>query len=144
MAGGDTHWSKNTASSKRTNTYAHILSRGYIVRDEKSGEAVRSIGAMMDISEPKKTESSLRWAAQHDALTQLPNRSLFQEQLEEAISRAEVSKSEVGLIILDVDHFKLFNDTRGHHAGDKLLGWIARQLDKWPTSSRHGGQIGWG
>jgi diguanylate cyclase (GGDEF)-like protein len=84
---------------------------------------------MMDISEAKRTEASLRWAAQHDPLTDLPNRALFREQLAAAISDAASHAGQVGLIILDVDQFKQFNDTRGHSAGDKLLCWIAQRLE---------------
>lgn len=127
LAGHDIHWSREYRFLKANGIYAHVLSRGYIVRHE-NGEPIRTIGAMMDISELKEKELSLRWAAQHDPLTQLPNRLLFHTRLADALTEARSSETELALVILDVDRFKLFNDSRGHSAGDKLLCWIASRL----------------
>ena len=129
LARNESHWSREYRFRRADGTYAHILSRGYTVTDA-NGRPVRSIGAMMDISELKKTELSLLWAAQHDALTDLPNRSLFRERLTSILAEAENNDDRVGLLFLDVDDFKLFNDTHGHDAGDKLLCWIARTLQQ--------------
>lgn len=129
IAGNDSHWAEEYRFRKANGTYAHILSRGSIVRDEH-GQAVRSVGAMIDISELKRIEASLRWAAHHDPLTDLPNRTLFEQRLAEALADAERQQREVGLVVLDVDQFKMFNDSRGHQAGDKLLCWIARKLEE--------------
>ena len=127
IAGTDRRWTHEYRFLGADGHYAHILSRGYIVRDS-AGKAVRSIGAMQDISDQKQTELSLRHAAQHDSLTELPNRSLFHERLTAALNEAARNGTRVGLVSLDVDSFKVFNDTRGHTAGDRLLCWIARQL----------------
>lgn len=127
ISADDRRWTHEYRFLRADGLYAHILSRGYIVRDA-AGNAVRSIGAMQDISEQKRTELSLRHAAQHDALTGLPNRSLFHERLTTALNEAAQNGTSVGLVSLDVDSFKIFNDTRGHTAGDRLLCWIAQQL----------------
>jgi diguanylate cyclase (GGDEF)-like protein len=80
-----------------------------------------------DITERRRTEASLAFMARHDALTTLPNRTLFQERLEEAISRARHG-SECALLCLDLDRFKVINDTLGHPIGDGLLRAVADRL----------------
>jgi diguanylate cyclase (GGDEF)-like protein/PAS domain S-box-containing protein len=129
ISGDTTHWSEEYRFRKADGTYANILSRGTIVRGTDT-IPLRSIGAMIDITQLKRAEASVRWAAQHDSLTNLPNRSLFEIRLRAALDSAGRDASEVGLVVLDVDYFKLFNDTRGHHAGDQLLSWIAGRLQE--------------
>jgi diguanylate cyclase (GGDEF)-like protein len=80
-----------------------------------------------DITERRRTEASLAFMAQHDALTTLPNRTLFQERLEQAISRARLG-SQCALLCLDLDRFKVINDTLGHPIGDELLRAVADRL----------------
>lgn len=74
-----------------------------------------------DISQYKRYEENLKFLAHHDVLTELPNRALFQAELDEAISRAQRHGDLVGLIFIDLDHFKAINDTLGHAVGDQLL-----------------------
>jgi diguanylate cyclase (GGDEF)-like protein/PAS domain S-box-containing protein len=71
---------------------------------------------------------ALRHRVLHDALTGLPNRLSFVEGLGDALRRATVSGSPVGILFLDLDHFKLINDSLGHHAGDALLRAVAPRL----------------
>jgi diguanylate cyclase (GGDEF)-like protein/PAS domain S-box-containing protein len=127
VKGKSSHWTGEYRFRRADGTYADILSRGHIVRDSQ-GHAVRTIGAMLDISDRKGVEENLRWAANHDPLTRLPNRNLFNANLSQALEDAERDGRSVGLVVLDVDHFKMFNDTRGHSAGDALLRWIANGL----------------
>ena len=68
--------------------------------------------------------------ALHDALTGLPNRVLFQQQLSAAIEEAAANGSEVGVMLMDLDHFKEINDTLGHHFGDQLLKEIGPRLSE--------------
>ena len=86
------------------------------------------VGHIRDISERKKAEERLTYLAHYDALTGLPNRNLFQEQLSLASGRAKRSGQMMALMFLDLDRFKEINDTLGHAAGDLLLKAIARLL----------------
>jgi diguanylate cyclase (GGDEF)-like protein len=80
-----------------------------------------------DITERSRTEASLAFMARHDALTALPNRTLFQERLEEAISMTRHG-SPCALLCLDLDRFKVINATLGHPVGDSLLRAVAGRL----------------
>ena len=92
------------------------------------GRAIRLVTIARDVTQQKAIEENVRWAATHDALTGLPNRTLFQERLGAALLAAEGAGSTVGLLHLDVDHFKEVNDTFGHDAGDELLKTFAARL----------------
>ncbi|MDO9369446.1 MAG: EAL domain-containing protein [Sphingopyxis sp.] len=107
--------------------FINLHSRGYVVRDD-AGQALRSIGALLDVTAARRAEDELRWAANHDPLTDLPNRKLFGEVLEQALHAASADASCVCVIVIDVDGFKLLNDSMGHAAGDELLRTIARRL----------------
>ena len=90
----------------------------------------RLLGITFDISDRKATEAAIWRTANHDPLTGLANRALFQASLEEALSRAEATGTGVGLLLLDLDHFKDINDTLGHAAGDRLLTETAHRLGR--------------
>lgn len=81
-----------------------------------------------DVDVRKCQELDLRHQAGHDALTQLPNRSLFEDRLEQAILSAQRKRSRLSVIVLDLDRFKPINDDLGHHAGDDVLRQTANRL----------------
>jgi diguanylate cyclase (GGDEF)-like protein len=81
-----------------------------------------------DITERKKAEEDLRLMANYDQLTDLPNRTLFQDRLQHALAQATRSNTKVALLFLDLDRFKNINDTRGHQVGDQLLAAVAERL----------------
>jgi diguanylate cyclase (GGDEF)-like protein/PAS domain S-box-containing protein len=85
-------------------------------------------GAAEDIHDRKLAEEQLHWAAYHDEMTGLPNRRLFQECLQRALDESASSQEMVGLLVMDLDHFKTINDRFGHDAGDVLLKEFARRL----------------
>ncbi|MER2264926.1 putative bifunctional diguanylate cyclase/phosphodiesterase [Methylobacterium oxalidis] len=89
-----------------------------------------AIASLVDITSRKAVEETIREAANHDVLTGLPNRALFQATLDAALRRAEEEGSRVGLILLDLDAFKEVNDTLGHDAGDLLLKEVGRRLSE--------------
>ncbi len=102
--------------------------RGIAVRDE-SGRAIRLAGSQTDISEQRRIRDSLAQAAQHDPLTDLPNRTLFRELVQRAISQTtRVAAPGYGVLFIDLDGFKAINDTHGHVAGDRFLKAIAKRL----------------
>jgi diguanylate cyclase (GGDEF)-like protein/PAS domain S-box-containing protein len=83
---------------------------------------------MRDVSERRATQEQLTFQAYHDALTRLPNRWQFLERLEQALFDAATSDRHVAVLFLDVDRFKLVNDTLGHDVGDRLLVTVAERL----------------
>ena len=83
---------------------------------------------LADAFERHAADQALRHRVLHDSLTGLPNRLSFVDSLNEALRRATVSGSPVGILFLDLDHFKLINDSLGHHAGDALLRAVAPRL----------------
>uniref|UniRef100_A0A9E7ZQ67 EAL domain-containing protein n=1 Tax=Bosea sp. NBC_00436 TaxID=2969620 RepID=A0A9E7ZQ67_9HYPH len=97
------------------------------LRAERKDEH-RLIGISFDIADRKAAEEAIWRTANHDPLTGLANRALFQSRLEEALRHAEASRSGVGLLLLDLDDFKDINDTLGHAVGDRLLQEIALRL----------------
>jgi len=88
----------------------------------------RIILTVRDVTEEKTAEERVRWSASHDPLTRLANRSLFSEKLDQAIRAASATDTTVGLLLLDLDHFKQINDTLGHDAGDRLLALFGERL----------------
>ncbi len=96
-------------------------------RAERAGTD-RIVGVTFDISEQKEAEEEIWRSANHDALTGLPNRNLFQRRLEAALAAAQQGGTSVSLLLIDLDDFKDINDTLGHDAGDALLQETARRL----------------
>jgi diguanylate cyclase (GGDEF)-like protein/PAS domain S-box-containing protein len=96
-------------------------------RDE-SGDVVRVATVAHDISELKAAQRRLEFDATHDALTGLPNRALFREIGDRAVARASRISESLAVLFLDLDGFKLVNDSYGHDTGDMLLGQVARRL----------------
>lgn len=96
-----------------------------------------------EISEKEKAEESLEYIAYHDKLTDLPNRNLLIDRINDSIETARRNKQKLGVLFIDLDRFKAINDSLGHTIGDKLLQEVAKRLRhtlrKEDTISRNGG-----
>ncbi len=99
--------------------------------------------AQQEISDRKKAEKAIQHLANHDALTGLPNRRLFNERINLEISRSRRNKQKIGIMLFDLDHLKNVNDSYGHNVGDLLLQAVAQRLlgllRKSDTVARMGG-----
>ena len=98
-----------------------------IVRDA-FGNVTRLDGVAADVSERKRRDEHIKYLANYDLLTGLPNRNLLMNRLEQSLSRAHRGRSRVALLFLDIDRFKYINDSFGHLCGDSLLVEFAARL----------------
>ena len=112
----------------KSGAYTWVLSRGRVASRDAQGAPLRMIGTYIDISERKASEHRIAYMARHDALTGLPNRTVFHEHLEQRLAGVRRGRGQTALLCLDLDRFKPINDTLGHPAGDELLCQIAQRL----------------
>jgi diguanylate cyclase (GGDEF)-like protein len=112
-------------------------------RSGVTGSFMGTYGVARDITDRKIAEETISFQAFHDHLTQLPNRRLFKDRLELAITQARRNGGMVGVMFVDLDRFKLVNDTYGHAEGDELLKCVAQALRRCvragDTLARQGG-----
>lgn len=110
---------------------------------KKADGTIRVTGVTRDVTEQNRTQQMIEKLAYFDVLTNLPNRALLKDRLNKAVETAKRAHGKVAVLFLDLDHFKLINDTLGHHVGDKLLIYVAETLNKQlrgsDTISRIGG-----
>jgi len=104
-----------------------VRDRAYAERDEH-GRVIFEHGILFDVTELKEAEARVAHMAFHDGLTGLANRQLFEETLTLAVERAKRDHTVVAVLFLDLDNFKLVNDSLGHHAGDRMLIELAERL----------------
>jgi diguanylate cyclase (GGDEF)-like protein/PAS domain S-box-containing protein len=108
-------------------TIRHLHVQG-LVDCDTNGRPVLMLGTIQDVSERKQAEERIRTLAYYDSLTHLPNRQLYNEQLNFALSSARRHTSKVATVLFDLDHFKRINETLGHSVGDRLLVAVAERL----------------
>lgn len=100
-----------------------------VVKDEDE-EIINYIAVFNDITQRKESEQQLNYLSNHDALTGLPNRNLLHERIKNALNRAKRSPKfpQIAILFIDIDRFKVINDTLGHGIGDLLLQEVAKRL----------------
>ncbi|MCF5041214.1 EAL domain-containing protein [Pseudomonas sp. PA-7-1E] len=98
-----------------------------VIHDDQ-GQVSHYVAVFSDISAMKNSEHELAHLAHHDPLTDLPNRLLFTDRAEQALASAQVHKRGCALLLMDLDHFKIINDSLGHNVGDQLLKLVAERL----------------
>lgn len=128
LEGKTSHFDYECRLFHRDGSIVWALVRGIVVTDE-SGKPTRMAGSLTDVTDRKRAEEQLNHDAFHDALTGLPNRSLFLDRIGLIMRNSRRQRRAVGaLLFLDVDRFKNVNDSVGHSIGDKLLIQIAHRL----------------
>lgn len=127
--------------TRRDGRSVHVQARCSDLRGEPTVDGL--VFTLRDVTEQHKLEGQLRHRAFHDALTGLPNRVLFQDRIAQQLSAAKRNGMIVGVLFVDLDDFKVVNDTKGHSVGDELLvataarlGALVRDAD---TAARLGG-----
>lgn len=95
---------------------------------DEYGKAVRMVVTVQDVTEYRLTQERLNYLAHYDILTGLPNRLLLQDRLRQVMLDADRNDRIVAVMFLDLDHFKIINDTLGHEVGDELLKAVAERL----------------
>jgi diguanylate cyclase (GGDEF)-like protein/PAS domain S-box-containing protein len=107
------------------------------------GDITHYVASMVDLTDRKAAEKQIEHLAYYDTLTQLPNRRLFRERLQQALAGCARSRRKGALLFIGLDNFKILNETAGHDVGDQLLVEVARRIAgcvrKGDTAARHGG-----
>ncbi|HBV89049.1 MAG TPA: GGDEF domain-containing protein [Desulfosporosinus sp.] len=134
--------SDNTALINKAGVTLAIEESAAPIRDREN-TVIGAVLVFRDVSYKRNHMKELAHQAQHDALTGLPNRLLFNEHLRQAIAQAKRKKGKLAVMFLDLDRFKLINDTMGHNLGDQLLIHVAERirqtLREGDTVARQGG-----
>lgn len=121
-----------------------LWDRGRVVEWDQQGLPLRIMGAHLDITHRKEFEVRLANLAHQDTLTGLANRRLLMDRLRQEVERADRYKQPFVLAMLDVDHFKRFNDQHGHEVGDRILVAVSRHMEtslrEYDVCGRWGGE----
>ncbi|PEQ39514.1 diguanylate cyclase [Bacillus cereus] len=111
--------------------YLHVTAVPIFLKEHISGVYLM----IKDITESKQQQEQINFLAYHNTLTELANRRSFHQHLEKAIARAKVSKRPFAVMFIDLDRFKVINDTLGHRIGDLLLIAVAKRLERISTQN---------
>jgi diguanylate cyclase (GGDEF)-like protein len=151
----DTHWDNTAVVQKLLTSRYAVFERVHVARDGRKIPVEISahlfdmdshptvLSVVRDISERKQAEAQIRQLAFYDSLTNLPNRRMLLDRLNQALGQAQRYHRALAIMFLDLDRFKNINDTLGHDVGDELLKTVAARLNAsvrvGDTVSRQGG-----
>ena len=121
------HWYGEMWNRRKGGELYAVLETISVVKDE-GGTVQNFVSLMSDITAMKEHEHELEHVAHYDALTQLPNRVLLFDRLQQAIIRSQREKTHLAVAFMDLDGFKAINDSHGHNVGDTLLIEVARNV----------------
>lgn len=123
------HW-RGEIWGRHKNGKLHPLLMTISAIKDHSSETTGYVAVFSDISKIKESEAQLQFLAHHDPLTGLPNRRLLELRVEHALEIASRNRQPMGILMIDLDHFKAVNDRLGHAAGDELLTVVGLRLSK--------------
>ena len=107
-----------------------IWDRGQVIERDANGNALWVVGIMQDVTQAKHAQAKINYMAFYDSLTNIPNRSLLENRLKSALQQAKDSGKGGAVLFIDLDQFKVLNDTHGHQSGDSLLIEVAKRIHK--------------
>lgn len=115
-------------SLRRTNGELYPAAVSVVAVKDRFHEVSHYLMLFSDLSNLERTHEELKYLADHDNLTDLPNRRLFLDRLDQAVKRAQRSNAQLAVFFIDLDRFKLINDSHGHHVGDEILKAVGNRL----------------
>src|SRR5690606_13055406 len=128
LNGETPHYQSEHRIRCKNGEYLWVLDRGKAVERDAEGHPIRMIGTHTDISERKHNEARIKFLAYHDSLTELPNRTYLLDQLQLRLAQMRREGTQDALLFLDLDRFKIVNDSLGHSFGDQMLREVAIRL----------------
>lgn len=128
LTGSEEQVRQEFRSLQRDGSWNWLLMRGAAVEKDDSGATLRAIGTLVDINERKNADEKNKFHAMHDELTGLPNRRLVNDRIENIQNQAKRYLRSMAIMFIDIDRFKVINDTHGHDVGDMVLCAVADRL----------------